>query len=298
MKPLEKVLSQSFANIGYKFQQLLLVSREWYDMTRDYDGIEYLKRLNPDIQLDNFFRRIDVSIIYDDIQCRSDQIADLNKLNTEFCYGLADTIKRKLLNLDQMSVKTYSNSERPMKVEDLILLFRYYVNKLNGKTSALDHRIDTNFNKADEDKNNIHKESEIMETFDEIEGKVRNLLNKTQIDEINDVSMDTSEDNDIKAADDDCTKRRPGLGRGRHISADQMAKRREPTVVIPESTVYSSDEVMNCDENSKNESSDNNYGNDCQMKDISSNENITDNKDVHESSDDRSLGQAEINHHD
>ena len=148
------------SGIKTSFEELLLVKdSNIKDLTEGYSfglsgGQRYLRDQLEGNELINYFKNIECCLMPFpgwDI-CKSN--VTFNDLENEFNVQLSQLFKSKLLNTKEIKVKTDpQNFAQCLKPQELVLLFKRFVNKLNGDSVSIDfesHFITTERNKKQE----------------------------------------------------------------------------------------------------------------------------------------------------
>ena len=200
-------------NNDKKFQQLMFVIRGGCGFKKSEthleckDCMKCIKELCPRNNLDQYFRNVNMVKIEEAFkEIMPESLVDFNECNDQFKTGLAETLRKKLFDSDQMSIKTYANSDQSIKVVDLFLKFRYFVNKLNGDQIPID--IDETIFKKEHTSNGENTEpvkSESLESFDTID-EMKDILANASPEEIRAITratqvLETDLDKDLENED-------------------------------------------------------------------------------------------------
>ena len=248
-------------NNDKKFQHLLFVVRgscgfkKYETHLECNDCMKCIKELFPRNNLGQYFRNISMAKIEEAYEkVLPESLVDFNECNDKFKTGLAETLNKKLFNADQMSIKTHANSDQSVKVEDLFLKFRYFVNKLNGDQIPMD--IDVTIFKQEHTSDGDAPEpieSESLESYDTIED-MKDILANTTTKEIRAITqatqlLETDLDSDLKNQDANSSSVKENEQRSSSIAINdqqiQNCSTNQNKITVSEETVIDIDNSVN-----------------------------------------------------
>ncbi len=162
--------SLNFIKSLQSFQEIFFCIRDWDStaMRKDHKfgfkgGKEYLEKESKDLLLLKYWQKNECFLMPKSGLDFREPDLDFSKLNNQFNIELMRMIGNKLLNIDEMQIKTKPKTNESIDTNDLIELFESYINSLNAESSdEINKYLINSMNKLSMNEN--YREKQFLET--------------------------------------------------------------------------------------------------------------------------------------